>query len=231
MKIPQHIAIIMDGNGRWAKRRGLPKIMGHRQGVESVKKIVNSSIKFGVKYLTLYAFSTENWQRPRDEVKALFRLLESFLNRDVKLLHDKNVRLRVIGDRSRIEERLKKKIEEVEHDTANYDILNLNIALSYGGRQEIVNATRLLSEDVKKGIIEPDEIDEEFFSSYLYTKDSPDPDLLIRTSGEIRVSNFLLWQISYTEIYVTQKLWPDFEEKDLKKAIEEYNRRARRFGK
>jgi undecaprenyl diphosphate synthase len=229
--IPNHIAIIMDGNGRWAKKRGLPKIIGHRQGVESVKKIVKASIKFGVKYLTLYAFSTENWQRPRNEVKGLFRLLENFLDKDVCLLHDNNVRLRLIGDRDKIEERIRRKIEEVERDTAGYDKLNLNIALSYGGRQEILNTVRLLSEDVKKGNVEPNEIDERIFSSYLYTRDSPDPDLLIRTSGEMRVSNFLLWQISYSEIYVTPRLWPDFGEKDLKKAIEEYGKRERRFGR
>lgn len=230
MGIPQHIAIIMDGNGRWAKKRGLPKIMGHRQGVESVKKIVRSSVKFGVKYLTIYAFSAENWQRPRNEVRALFKLLENFLKKETRLLHENGVRLRVIGERDKIQPDLRKRIEQVEKDTARNSALVLNVALSYGARQEIVNAARILSEEAKKGDIEPSKIDEKLFARYLYTRDCPDPDLLIRTSGEMRVSNFLLWQISYSELYVTEKLWPDFGEADLKKAIEEYQRRERRFG-
>lgn len=228
---PQHIAIIMDGNGRWARKRGLPKIAGHRAGVESVKKTVKACIKFGVRYLTVYAFSTENWQRPKNEVKVLFRLLENFLNSEIRLFHENNVRLCVIGERYMIEPGLLKKIEQVEKDTARYDRLVLNIGLSYGGRQEILNAVRILSEEVKKGAVKASDIDEKLFSRYLYTKDCPDPDLLIRTSGEMRVSNFLLWQISYAEIYATPKLWPDFHEADLKKAIEEYNNRERRFGR
>lgn len=231
MGIPQHIAIIMDGNGRWAKERGLPKIMGHRQGVESIKKAVKSCIKFGVKFLTLYAFSTENWQRPRDEVKGLFGLLEDFLNNEMKLFHKNNVRLCIIGDRDKIGKRLREMIEKAEKDTVANSSLTLNIALSYGGRQEIVNAVRSLVEDVRQGAVEPSRIDEKLFSTYLYTKDCPDPDLLIRTSGEMRLSNFLLWQSSYAEIYVTEKLWPDFDEKDLAKAIEDYQKRERRFGR
>lgn len=230
MSIPQHIAIIMDGNGRWAKKRGLPKIMGHRQGVESVKKAVRSCIKFGVKFLTIYAFSTENWQRPRDEVKALFKLLENFLEKETRLLKENGVRLCIIGQRNKIYPELRKKIDEAEKDTALNDKLVLNVALSYGSRQEIVDAARILSQDVKKGVVDPSEIDEKLFAEYLYTKGCPDPELLIRTSGEMRVSNFLLWQISYTELYVTEKLWPDFGEADLKKAIEEYQKRERRFG-
>jgi len=231
MKIPEHIAIIMDGNGRWAKERGLPKIMGHKEGVEAVKRVVKSSIKFKVRYLTLYAFSTENWQRPLDEVIKLFGLLEGFLDRQFKLFQENNVRLCIIGDRSRIKPKIRKKIEKAEKDTIANDSLVLNIALSYGAREEIVNAVRLISEEAQKGVITPSKIDESLFSGYLYTKDCPDPDLLIRTSNEMRVSNFLLWQISYSEIYVTPKLWPDFGEEDLKKAIEEYNRRERRFGR
>ncbi len=230
-QIPQHIAIIMDGNGRWAKKRGLPKIFGHKQGVESVKNITKACIKFKVKYLTLYAFSTENWQRPKDEVVKLFGLLENFLKTQMALFHDNNVRLCIIGDRSRIEPAIRKIIETAEKDTAGYTGLVLNIALSYGSRQEIVSAIKAISEDVKMGKLDPSKIDEALFSTYLYTRDCPDPELLIRTSGEMRVSNFLLWQISYSEIYVTEKLWPDFGEKDLKKAIEDYQKRERRFGK
>lgn len=231
MKIPQHIAIIMDGNGRWAKKRGLPKVMGHKQGVESVKNITKACIKFGVKYLTIYAFSTENWQRPKDEVSVLFKLLEDFIKKESRIFHDNNVRVRIIGERNRIPPELIKIIEGLEQDTKDYNKLTLNIALSYGSRQEIVNAVRVLSGEAKKGAIDPEAIDEKVFSRYLYTRDCPDPELLIRTSGEMRVSNFLLWQISYSEIYVTPKLWPDFGERDLKNAIEEYQKRERRFGK
>lgn len=231
MEIPRHIAIIMDGNGRWAKRRALPKIVGHRQGVETVKIIVKACIKFGVKYLTLYAFSTENWQRPKKEISALFGLLENFLDTQMQLFHENDVRLCIIGDRDKIAPIIRKKIEQAEKDTALYNSLIVNIALSYGSRQEILNAVKTLIELVKSGAIEPSSIDEKVFSGYLYTRDCPDPDLLIRTSGEMRVSNFLLWQISYAEIYVTKKFWPDFNESDLKKAIEEYQKRERRFGR
>ena len=231
MKIPQHIAIIMDGNGRWAKKRGLPKIMGHKQGVDSVKNSVKACIKFGVKYLTLYAFSTENWLRPRKEIEGLFKLLENFLDSQFQIFHKNNVRLCIIGDREKIAPFLRKKIEQAEKDTKAYNSLVLNIALSYGAREEIVRAVKNISEDVKKGSVKTSDIDEKLFSEYLYTKDCPDPDLLIRTSGEMRISNFLLWQISYAEFYVTPKLWPDFGEKDLKIAIEEYNKRDRRYGR
>ena len=231
MKIPKHIAIIMDGNGRWAEKRDMPKIMGHKQGVESIKKAVQACIKFGVKYLTLYAFSTENWLRPRKEVEGLFKLLENFLDSQFQIFHKNNVRLCIIGDREKIAPFLRKKIEQAEKDTKAYNSLVLNIALSYGARQEIVSAVKNISEDVKKGSVETSDVDEKLFSEYLYTKDCPDPDLLIRTSGEMRISNFLLWQISYAEFYVTPKLWPDFGETDLKLAIEEYDNRERRYGK
>lgn len=231
MKIPRHVAIIMDGNGRWAKKRNLPKIMGHREGVETLKKITKASIKMGIKYLTVYAFSSENWQRPREEVRGIFGLLDRFLDTEINLFNKNKVRLNIIGDRDKIEPRLRKKIEQAERDTLKNDKLVLNIALSYGGRQEILEAVRNLSQDVKKGNIKPSEIDERVFSDYLYTRDCPDPDLLIRTSGEMRVSNFLLWQISYSEIYVTEKLWPEFQERDLEKAVSEYAKRERRFGK
>ena len=230
MNIPQHIAIIMDGNGRWAKKRGLPKIVGHRQGVESVKKITKASIDLGVKYLTLYAFSTENWQRPKDEVGALFKLLENFINQEARLFHENHVKVHFIGEMKRIDPALRKLIQGLEEATKDYNKLILNIALSYGSRQEILNAVRVLSKEVKDNSMDPDAIDEEVFSKYLYTRNSPDPELLIRTSGEMRISNFLLWQISYSELYVTPKLWPDFGAKDLKKAIEVYQKRERRFG-
>jgi len=231
MTIPRHIAIIMDGNGRWAKARNLPKVMGHKEGVEAVKRIVKSCLDLGVKYLTLYAFSTENWMRPKNEVMALFQLLEDFIDREFELFHKNNVRLFIIGERHRIEKRLLEKIEKFEKDTQNYTALTMNIALSYGARQEILNAARALSEEVKEDRLKPADIDEKLFSERLYTAGQPDPDLLIRTSGEMRLSNFLLWQISYAELYVTDKFWPDFGEEDLKKAIEEYNKRERRFGK
>lgn len=231
MNIPKHIAIIMDGNGRWARQRGLPRIMGHRAGTETVKKIVTSCVNLGVKHLTLYAFSTENWQRPKDEVTGLFKLMEDFLDREFDLLQKQDVRLRVIGERERIDSRLREKIEAQEKRSIDNKALSLNIALSYGGRQEIASAVRALCRDAAEGRIKPEDINVEKFSEMLYTRGQPDPDLLIRTSGEMRISNFLLWQIAYSEMYVTEKLWPDFTEDDLKKAIEEYNRRERRFGK
>jgi len=230
MKIPKHIAIIMDGNGRWAKARGLPRVMGHAKGVDAVKKIVKSCINIGVKHLTLYAFSNENWSRPDHEVKALFKLLEDFIDKEFKLFHDNEIKFNIIGERQRIQKDVLAKMESTERDTRDYNNLTLNIALSYGGRQEILNAAKILAEDVLSAKIDLSEIDEKIFSSKLYTKGQPDPELLIRTSGEMRVSNFLLWQISYAEFYVTETLWPDFNEKELNKAIEEYNKRDRRFG-
>jgi undecaprenyl diphosphate synthase len=230
MDIPKHIAIIMDGNGRWAEARGLPKVMGHAQGVEAVRRTVKACLKIGVKYLTLYAFSTENWSRPEHEVKALFQLLENFIDREFKIFHDNKVRLCIIGEREKIQKDLLAKMESAEKDTKDYNSLTLNIALSYGGRQEILNAVKILAEDVRSAKINPSDIDERIFSNRLYTAGQPDPDLLIRTSGEMRVSNFLLWQISYAEFYATEKFWPDFDEKELNKAIEEYNKRGRRFG-
>ena len=230
MDIPKHIAIIMDGNGRWAEARGLPKVLGHKQGVESVRKVVKACLNTGVKYLTLYAFSTENWSRPDYEVKALFKLLENFIDNEFKLFHDNGIRLNVIGEREKIQKDLLAKVEGFEKDTAIYDKLMLNIALSYGARQEILNAAKTLAEEVKNGKLKSQDIDEKIFSGRLYTAGQPDPDLLIRTSGEMRVSNFLLWQISYAEFYVTETLWPDFDENEFNKAIEEYNKRDRRFG-
>lgn len=229
--IPKHVAIIMDGNGRWARSRGLPKLMGHRAGVESVKKVVSACLKFGIKYLTLYAFSTENWNRPKEEITELFNLLENFIDKEVDLLKKNNVRLNIIGERERLNHVLRKKIEESEGLTKDNTGLLLNIALSYGSREEIVRAAKVLAENIKEDKMHLSDIDEKIFSEYLYTKNQPDPDLLIRTSGEMRLSNFLLWQLSYAEIYVTPKLWPDFGEADLEEAIKEYQRRQRRFGK
>ncbi|MDP6686120.1 MAG: isoprenyl transferase [Candidatus Omnitrophota bacterium] len=231
MDVPKHIAIIMDGNGRWARKKHLPKIMGHREGVESLKEIVGACVRFGVRYLTVYAFSTENWLRPKKEVIALFGILCNFLNTQMQLFHKDDVKLCIIGDRDRMDPLVKEVITRSERETIDYKTLTLNVALSYGGRQEILRAVKGLSADVKKGVISSSEIDEMLFSQYLYTKDCPDPDLLIRTSGEMRISNFLLWQISYAEIYVTDKFWPDFREPDLKKAIEDYQKRDRRFGR
>jgi len=198
--------------------------------VEAVKRTVKACLKIGVKHLTLYAFSTENWSRPDYEVKALFQLLENFIDKEFKMFHDNKIRLVIIGERYRIQKDLLAKVEGAEKDTMDYDKLTLNIALSYGGRQEILNAARILAEDAKNAKINPPDIDEKIFSSKLYTQGQPDPDLLIRTSGEMRISNFLLWQASYSEFYVTEKLWPEFDEKELNKAIEEYNKRDRRFG-
>ncbi|PIP68640.1 MAG: isoprenyl transferase [Candidatus Omnitrophica bacterium CG_4_9_14_0_2_um_filter_42_8] len=230
MNIPKHIAIIMDGNGRWAEKRGLPKVIGHKQGVDIVKNTVKLCLKTGVQYLTLYAFSTENWSRPDSEIKALFQLLENFIDNEIKLFHDNKIKFCIIGERSRIQKDLLAKVEKTEKDTSDYHDLTLNIALSYGARQEILNAARILAQDAKSGKIDPKDIDEKMFSSNLYTAGQPDPDLLIRTSGEMRVSNFLLWQISYSELYVTETLWPDFDEREFNKAIETYSKRDRRFG-
>ena len=229
--IPKHIAIIMDGNGRWAEARNLPKVMGHKQGVEAVKNVVKACLKMGVRYLTLYAFSTENWKRPDHEVRALFQLLENFIDKEFELFHNENIRFRVIGERQKIQKHVLAKIERLERETERYASLTVNIALSYGARQEILNAAKSLAEEVSGGRLKAEAIDEKIFSERLYTAGQPDPDLLIRTSGEMRISNFLLWQISYAELYVTQKFWPDFREEDLRKAIEEYNKRERRFGK
>jgi undecaprenyl diphosphate synthase len=223
-KLPKHIAVIMDGNGRWAKKRSLPRLLGHKQGVKTVKKIVKASSSLGIRVLTLYAFSTENWKRPDSEIKGLFLLILHFLKKELKEFHKNNVRLRILGDLSQFPAEIEKALNDARKLTENNTGLQLNVALNYGARQEILYAFRKMSE---KGIKNPTE-DE--FSEFLYTKGQPDPDLLIRTSGELRISNFLLWQIAYTEIYVTEKLWPDFGEKDLKKAVIEYQSRERRFG-
>ncbi|MFP6733264.1 MAG: isoprenyl transferase [Rhodospirillales bacterium] len=227
---PNHVAIIMDGNGRWAQARGLPRIAGHRRGAQSVRTAVECSVKFGVRYLTLYSFSSENWKRPVREVEDLMDLLRRYLLSEIADLHKNGVRLRVIGDRHELSPDLVKLIEEGEASTAGNDKLDLIVALSYGGRSEIVSAIRKIAKKVEAGQLQSDEIDESVLEAHLETADIPDPDLLIRTSGEQRISNFLLWQIAYSELVFLETLWPDFSEKDFLKAINEYQRRERRFG-
>jgi undecaprenyl diphosphate synthase len=228
--IPRHVAIIMDGNGRWARRRGLPKIAGHRAGAGSVDEITRAAAEAGVGVLTLYAFSTENWKRPKEEVGALFKLLEHYLVKEIARLKKNNIRLSVIGDLKALPQSTREKLAEAIESTKDNTGMVLNIALNYGSRSEIAAAARAIARDVKNGVIRDADIDEGLFSRYLYTRGLPDPDLLIRTSGESRISNFLLWQASYAELYITNKLWPDFRKGDFKKAIREYQRRERRFG-
>ncbi len=228
--LPTHIAIIMDGNGRWAKTRYLPRVEGHRNGVESVRAIVRACGELGVKYLTLYAFSVENWNRPKDEVDTLMKYLARFLKNEIGELNRSNVRLDVIGQIYRLPEFVQEQLAKTRAALERNTGLTLVLALSYGARVEIVEAVRSIATKVKQGDIDPAEITEQVISQHLYTRHLPDPDLLIRTSGEMRLSNFLLWQISYTELVVTPTLWPDFRKPHLCEAIEEYARRHRRFG-
>ena len=231
MKIPQHVAIILDGNGRWAKKRGMPRNYGHVQGSKNVERICEDAYKMGIKYLTVYAFSTENWNRPKDEVDALMKLLRNYMKTCLKTAEKNRMKVRVIGDISRLDEDIRKRILELEKASEHNDGLNFQIAINYGSRDEIVRAVRTLAKDCKEGKIEAEKITEEVLESYLDTHGIPDPDLLIRTSGELRLSNYLLWQLAYTEFYFTDVLWPDFTKEELRKAIEQYNRRDRRFGK
>jgi undecaprenyl diphosphate synthase len=229
-KLPEHVAIIMDGNGRWAGKRGLMRTAGHRAGVKTVKKIVRIAGDIGLKYLTLFTFSTENWKRPKTEVSAIMRLLEQTTKRELSELLENNVRLIATGNIENLPVKKREVLMDAIDRTKNNTGLVLNLALSYSGRSEILQAIKNIAEDVSKGEINPDNIDSELFSSYLQTNGMPDPDLLIRTSGELRISNFLLWQTAYTELYVTDVLWPDFTEDDFLKAIADYQRRDRRFG-
>ncbi len=228
--IPAHVAIIMDGNGRWAKARHLPRVEGHRNGVESVRATVRACGELGIKYLTLYAFSVENWSRPKDEVDTLMKYLARFLKGEIGELNRNNVRLEVIGQIYRLPEFVQEQLKKTQAALAKNNGLTLILALSYGGRTELVEATRAIAAKVKAGKLEPGEINEQVVAQHLYTHAWPDPDLLIRTSGEMRVSNFLLWQISYAELVVTPTLWPDFRKPQLYEALEEYTRRHRRFG-
>lgn len=227
---PEHIAIVMDGNGRWALRRGLPTIAGHKAGAETLKKICKAASEMGVNHLTVYAFSTENWRRPKSWVAELMDLLKYYLKFELKELIKNNIRLHVIGDREKISDDLNQLIDEAVEKTKNNNGINLIIALSYGGRSEIAHAMKAITQKIKNNELSPEIIDENTISKHLYTAQFPDPDLLIRTSGEMRVSNFLLWQIAYAELYFTHKLWPEFEVEDLKIAINDYKNRERRYG-
>ena len=228
--LPAHVAVIMDGNGRWAKQRHLPRVEGHRQGVESVRTIVRAAGEAGVKYLTLYAFSVENWNRPKDEVDTLMTYLARYLKNEIGELNKSNVRLEAIGQIYRLPEFVQDQLKKTQAALARNNGLTLILALSYGGRTELVEAMRSIAQKVKTGEIEPAEINEQIVAQHLYTRHWPDPDLLIRTSGELRISNFLLWQISYAELVVTPTLWPDFRKPQFFEALEEYARRHRRFG-
>lgn len=229
--LPAHIAIIMDGNGRWAKQRSLPRFAGHREGINSVREITRICGEIGIRHLTLYTFSTENWARPKNEVSALMKLLLTSIRKEIKNLHENNVKLTTIGAFQDLPKSARKGIEEGIEITKNNTGLNLNLALSYGSRQEIIQAIKHIAEMVDSGKLKIDDIDQEQFEKLLYTNNIPDPDLLIRTGGEFRVSNFLLWQIAYTEIYVTNTYWPAFREKELLDAIIDFQSRERRFGK
>ncbi|NVL90999.1 MAG: isoprenyl transferase [Desulfobacterales bacterium] len=228
--LPQHIAIIMDGNGRWAKKRSLNRIRGHREGAESVRDIVRACREIGIEVLTLYVFSTENWQRPQQEISALMNLLKGFLRSELSEMMENNIRLNAIGRIEMFPDDVVKVLREVMDTTLENSGMILNLALSYGGRDEIVAAARKIAADVQAGRLKPEEVTKEVFSNYLYTRGMPEPDLLIRTSGEMRISNFLIWQIAYTEIHVTNTLWPDFRRGELIRILHDYQKRERRFG-
>ncbi|WP_271716113.1 isoprenyl transferase [Anaeromicropila herbilytica] len=230
MRIPNHIAIIMDGNGRWAKKRFMPRNFGHVQGGKTVEKICEAADKMGVEYLTVYAFSTENWSRPEEEVNAIMKLLKNYLKDCIKTSNKNNMRVRVLGDISIFNDDMKKSIKELEETSTKNTGLNFQVALNYGGRDEMIRAIKNVAVDYKENKFDVSQINEDMFSDYLDTKGIPEPDLLIRTSGEQRLSNFLLWQLAYTEFYFTDVLWPDFDKKELLKAVEYYNNRDRRFG-
>jgi undecaprenyl diphosphate synthase len=229
-RLPQHIGVIMDGNGRWAKKRAMPRSAGHKAGAEALKKIITEANNLGVKYITVYAFSTENWKRPKDEVDYLMSLLLDYLRNAEKTLSGENVVIRAIGSRQGLTEEICTQIDKTENFTKNNTGIVMNIALNYGGREELVNAVKNISAEVQKGNMSIDDIDDKTVADYLYTKNQPDVDLLIRTSGEQRLSNFMLWQVSYAEMWFTDKLWPDFKPKDLHNAILDFQNRGRRFG-
>lgn len=228
--IPQHIAIILDGNGRWAKAQGMPRSYGHMKGSDNVEVITRAASERGVKYITAYAFSTENWKRPKDEVDTLMKLLRNYMKSSLKKAKENNMRVRVIGDRSGLAEDIVESINTLEEATRDYTGLTLTIALNYGGRDEITRACRSIASKVQNGEMNPCDITQDTVASFLDTEGIPDPDLLIRTSGELRLSNFLLWQLAYAEFYITDVHWPDFNEAELDKAIDAYNKRDRRFG-
>lgn len=229
-KVPEHVAIILDGNGRWAKKRFLPRNVGHAQGAKAVEQICEDAWDLGIKYLTVYAFSTENWKRPEDEVAALMKLLKKYLSNCLERSSKNNMRVRVIGDIGRLSQDLQDQIIELEKKSSVNTGLNFTVALNYGGRDEMIRAMKNMYKEIEKGTCSVDDITEEKFASYLDTKDIPDPDLMIRTSGEQRISNYMLWQMAYAEFYFTDVLWPDFNKKELEKAIAYYAQRDRRYG-
>ena len=230
-RLPQHVAVIMDGNGRWAQKRHLPRIMGHHRGADALHELAMCFTDWGIESLTVYAFSTENWRRPEREVNFLMLLIEHILRREVRFMQEREVRFRVLGDMTLLPDSLRRQAEKVMAQTAHYRQHNMNMAVNYGGRQEIARACQTLAERVKSGELRPEEINEQSLEQYLYTAEQRDPDLLIRTSGEMRVSNFLLWQLAYSEFYVTDTLWPDFSRQDFYEALMEYQQRDRRYGK
>lgn len=230
MQIPNHVAIILDGNGRWAKVKGMPRNYGHAQGARTVEKICEEAYKMGIQYLTVYAFSTENWKRPQDEVDALMKLLRNYLKTCLKTAEKNRMCVKVLGDKSRLDDDIRKRIEELEKATAHNTGLHFQIALNYGGRDEIVRAVKKLACRIEEGSLRSEEITEKLMNESLDTAGIPDPDLLIRTCNELRISNFLLWQLAYTEFYFTDIAWPDFSKEELVKAVEAYNRRDRRYG-
>lgn len=228
--MPKHIAVIMDGNGRWAKSKGLARIAGHRVGVQALKNMIIALDELGIPYVTVYAFSTENWKRPKEEVDALMDLIVEFIDSEIDYLNEKNVKVNAIGDISQLNKKAYDKITYAMELTKNNDNIVMNVALNYGGRQEIIRAVKEISREVAAGKLNPEDIDEALFAGYLYTAGQPDPDLMIRSSGEMRISNFLLWQIAYSEFWISDILWPDFKKQDLWKAIWDYQNRDRRYG-
>lgn len=230
LRIPAHVALILDGNGRWAKKRGLPRTMGHKKGCETVEQIVEDAARLGIKYLTVYGFSTENWKRPEEEVGALMQLFRFYAKRLLKVATESNVRVKMIGERNRFAPDIIDGINQLEEQTKENTGLTFIIAVNYGGRDEITRAVKKVMNDVKDGKLSAEDMTEQVFASYLDTADIPDPDLLIRTSGELRLSNYLLWQLAYSELYVTDCLWPDFNKNELLEAIRQYNKRDRRYG-
>lgn len=230
MKIPNHVAIILDGNGRWAKAKGMPRTYGHTMGAKNVEVICRAAYNMGIRYLTFYAFSTENWNRPESEVNALMSLLDSYLKNCLKTAKKNHIRVRIIGDISRLDEKFQQNIKVLEAASAEYDGLNLQIAINYGSRDEMIRAMHKMLDDYDAGKLAKDELDEFKYATYLDTHGIPDPDLLIRTSGEQRLSNYLLWQLAYSEFYFTKVPWPDFDEEELKRAVEAYSARDRRYG-
>ncbi len=230
MNVPQHIAIILDGNGRWAKQHGMPRNFGHTQGAKNVETICREAWNLGVKYLTVYAFSTENWSRPKEEVEALMKLLRNYMKNCIKTAEKNHMRVRVIGDKSKLDADIQESIVKLEEASKNQDGLNFQIAINYGSRDEMLRGMRKMLGEYRENPFSIEELDEKKFESYLDTADIPDPDLMIRTSGEQRISNYLLWQLAYTELYFTDVPWPDFTKKELVKAIEDYNNRDRRYG-